>query len=388
MGWAVIWVYRAMLTPIYPELQSSIGPQSNAALGMIASWYFLGYTALQIPVGYLMDRFGQKKILVPGFALFALSVLSMSFAKSITAIYVAAFIGGIGCCGYYGAAFSLTSVHVPPDKKGLQVAIVNSGTALGLVVGLMGSSYLVKYLGWPWQTMVIVAAVLLAALTIWFALVLVELPKSNSKNLNTKNDNTKPLGRSIYTARLMSCYFLYFVTCYAYYLLIIWLPKYLETERHIQGGMLGLMVSMIAVTSVPGALFFARMSDQKRDQKAKIIFGLAISAFILITLAMLVENTWSITVVLLAYGFLGKISVDPVLLSYVSDNTDARVLGTTFGTLNFFGMSSSVIAPVLSGYIIDSTGSSMWGFYLGALLVLLGAVVFYWVNIRNATTRL
>ena len=74
MGWTIIWVYRAMLSPIYPEIQATIGPQTNAAMGIIASCYFFGYTALQIPSGYLVDKFGQKKVLIPGFTLFAAGV--------------------------------------------------------------------------------------------------------------------------------------------------------------------------------------------------------------------------------------------------------------------------------------------------------------------------
>lgn len=147
--------------------------------------------------------------------------------------------------------------------------------------------------------------------------------------------------------------------------------------------MIGLIVSMIAVTAVPGALFFARMSDKKRDQKAKIILFLEISAFALIAVSMFAPNTATLSMILLLYGFLGKMAVDPVLISYVSDQADKKSMGTTLGTFNFFGMSSSVVAPALTGYIIDKTGSGVWGFYLGAMLLLLGTIVFYVANNKN-----
>ena len=168
MGWTIIWIYRAMLSPIYPEIQATIGPQTNAAMGMIASCYFFGYTALQIPSGYLVDKFGQKKVLIPGFIIFALGVFSIAYAKSIMPIYLGAVMAGVGCGTYYGSAFSLTSQHVPPEKKGLQTTIVNSGSALGMIIGMTGSSYLVKTLGLPWQTMVVVSGCLLVFLVIWF----------------------------------------------------------------------------------------------------------------------------------------------------------------------------------------------------------------------------
>lgn len=390
MGWTIIWIYRAMLSPIYPEIQSTIGPQTNAAMGIIASCYFFGYTALQIPSGFLVDKFGQKKVLIPGFIIFAAGVFSIASATSIMPIYVGAVLAGVGCGTYYGSAYSLTSQHVPAEKKGLQTAIVNSGSALGMILGMTGSSYFVKTMGLPWQTMVIISGCLLVFLVLWFFFVIIEPSKvapaiaasSNRKNEEAAEVVEKSKG-SMFRPSLVTCYFLYFTTCYAYYMIVTWLPKFLEAERAIKGGMIGLTVSMIAVTAVPGALYFARMSDKKREKKANIILFLEIAAFVLIAVSMFVPDTTSLVIILLLYGFLGKMAVDPVLISYVSDQADKKTMATTLGTFNFFGMSSSVVAPALTGYIMDKTGSGVWGFYLGAILLLVGAIVFYVTNSRT-----
>lgn len=390
MGWTIIWIYRAMLSPIYPEIQSTIGPQTNAAMGIIASCYFFGYTALQIPSGYLVDKFGQKKVLIPGFIIFAAGVFSIASATSIMPIYIGAVLAGVGCGTYYGSAYSLTSQHVPAEKKGLQTAIVNSGSALGMILGMTGSSYFVKTMGLPWQTMVIISGCLLVFLVLWFFFVIIEPSKvtgapaaTASKKVEETAEVVEESKGSMFRPSLLTCYFLYFTTCYAYYMIVTWLPKFLEAERAIKGGMIGLTVSMIAVTAVPGALYFARMSDKKRGKKASIILFLEVAAFILIAVSMFVPDTTSLVIILLLYGFLGKMAVDPVLISYVSDQADKKTMATTLGTFNFFGMSSSVVAPALTGYIIDKTGSGVWGFYLGAILLLIGAIVFYVTNART-----
>lgn len=390
MGWTIIWIYRAMLSPIYPEIQNTIGPQTNAAMGIIASCYFFGYTALQIPSGFLVDKFGQKKVLIPGFIIFAAGVFSIASATSIMPIYIGAVLAGVGCGTYYGSAYSLTSQHVPQEKKGLQTAIVNSGSALGMILGMTGSSYFVKTMGLPWQTMVVISGCLLVFLVLWFFFVIIDPSKIapvNDGSIDKKNETGSEVVEkskgSMFRPSLLTCYFLYFTTCYAYYMIVTWLPKFLETERAIKGGMIGLTVSMIAVTAVPGALYFARMSDKKRDKKATIILFLEIAAFILIAVSMFVPDTTSLVIVLLLYGFLGKMAVDPVLISYVSDQADKKTMATTLGTFNFFGMSSSVVAPALTGYIIDKTGSGVWGFYLGAILLFIGAIVFYLTNNRT-----
>lgn len=390
MGWTIIWIYRAMLSPIYPEIQNTIGPQTNAAMGIIASCYFFGYTALQIPSGFLVDKFGQKKVLIPGFIIFAAGVFSIASATSIMPIYIGAVLAGVGCGTYYGSAYSLTSQHVPQEKKGLQTAIVNSGSALGMILGMTGSSYFVKTMGLPWQTMVVISGCLLVFLVLWFFFVIIDPSKIapvDDGSIDKKNEAGSEVVEkskgSMFRPSLLTCYFLYFTTCYAYYMIVTWLPKFLETERAIKGGMIGLTVSMIAVTAVPGALYFARMSDKKRDKKATIILFLEIAAFILIAVSMFVPDTTSLVIVLLLYGFLGKMAVDPVLISYVSDQADKKTMATTLGTFNFFGMSSSVVAPALTGYIIDKTGSGVWGFYLGAILLFIGAIVFYLTNNRT-----
>lgn len=388
LGWVVIWIYRAMLSPIYSEIQGTIGTQTNAAMGLIASCYFFGYTSMQIPSGFLVDRFGQKKILIPGFIIFALGAFSISQASTLTMIYVGSVLAGVGCGTYYGAAFSLTAQHVPAEKKGLSTAIVNSGSALGMIIGMTGSSYVVKTLGLPWQTMVIISASLIAFMVVWFALAIKNtdiVKKTKVEEVKVEKEDGKKA--SLFSPKMISCYILYFTTCYSYYLIVTWLPKFLESERGITGGMIGLIASMISVTAVPGALYFAHKSDKRRDQKAKIIIGLEFAAFALIASSMLVPNASLLAGILLAYGFLGKMAVDPVLISYISDTADKKQLATTLGMFNFFGMSSSIVAPAFTGYIIDKTGSGELGFYIGAALLLIGTIIFIVTNNKSLVAK-
>lgn len=339
LGWAVIWIYRTMLSPIYVEIQETIGPQTNAAMGLIASFYFFGYTFMQIPSGFLADKLGEKNILIPGFIIFALGTLSISRASSLTSIYIGSVLAGMGCGSYYGAAFSLTTRHVPVEKKGVSTAIVNSGSALGLIIGMTGSSYVVKTLNLPWQTMVIISASLIILMTIWFAIG-IKNNKASQDNKEEAVENINPIDKSsnptsLFSLKMFSNYILYFTPCYAYYMIVTWLPEFLETERGISGGMIGLIVSMISVTAVPGGIFFAYLSDKKLKRKSLIIIALEIFGFILVAYSMRAANATILSIVLLAYGFLGKMAVDPVLISFISDNANDKDLATTLGIFNF-----------------------------------------------------
>lgn len=395
MGWTIIWIYRSMLSPIYSEIQETIGLQSNAAMGLISSCYFFGYTALQIPSGFLVDKFGQKKVLIPGFIIFALGVFSIAFAKNLMMIYLGSVLAGVGCGTYYGAAFSLTAQHVPAEKKGFSTAIVNSGSALGMILGMVGSSFVVKQLQLPWQTMVFISAGLIVFLVVWFAVMIIDSSKVSEQaaktNVVEEVDETvvettpvETTKGGLFKKELLASYLLYFTTCYAYYLIVTWLPNFLESERGITGSMIGIITSMIAVTAVPGALYFAKLSDKHKNNKEKIIIGLEIAAFVLVAGSILAPNAPILAIVLLAYGFLGKLAVDPVLISFVSDKAEPGKMASTLGTFNFFGMSSSVVAPWLTGVIIDNTGSGEFGFYIGAALLIFGTLVFLIASKRTA----
>ncbi len=68
LGWVAIWIYRTVLTPIYPEIQASLGNVSNAEIGAyrIFTFCLLRYANhLRI----LVDKFGQKIMLMAGFTL-------------------------------------------------------------------------------------------------------------------------------------------------------------------------------------------------------------------------------------------------------------------------------------------------------------------------------
>lgn len=163
LGWVSIWIYRTWLTPIYPEIQKTIGDQSNSAMGLIASFYFFGYTGMQIPSGFLVDKVGRKAVLIPGFLLFALAAVFIGNASSIGMIYAGSMMAGVGTGAYYGAAYSLTATHIPEQHRTFSTAIINSGSAIGMAIGLIGSSFLIKTMNVPWNlTMFMIAGIILA----------------------------------------------------------------------------------------------------------------------------------------------------------------------------------------------------------------------------------
>lgn len=374
LGWVAIWIYRTILTPIYPQIQESLGNISDTQIGLVASIYFFAYTGMQIPSGALVDKFGQKKVLIPAFIVFALATFVIGTSSTIMQVYIGSLLAGISTGSYYGAAFSLSAKHTPKDKKSFSNAIINSGSALGMVIGLIGSSVLVGGFEIQWNYMLFITAIVIVAVTFVFVLFIKQDKTSDKEVAEEKKDtvqSTDIQNESLFSPRQLVVYFVYFATCYGYYMIVTWLPSFLVAEKGFAQGSVGYVAALVAVTAVPGALIFTKYIDKNAH--------LLIAAAVTISLTVFAPNPAVLYIALILYGLLGKLAIDPVLITYVSDSVSGDRVARALTLFNFFGMSSSVIAPTLTGYIGDVTGSRVLAFYIATILLAAAALLFFLV---------
>jgi MFS family permease len=384
LGWSVLWIHRTVLSPILPELRAELNIGSDASAGLIASVFFLAYTMMQIPSGLLGDRFGKVAVLVPGLLLFGFASIGVGLASTFTLLLVARFMTGIGQATYYGPAYSLSSETIPKDRRSLATAIINSGTAIGMAIGLIGSTYWVKVNNWDWRILLFISGGLGIATAIVFKMVLKEKPKSEMKTGKEASADSKATIKALFgNPKMLTAFLMYFGTCYGYYMTVTWLPAFLEKERGFQGGAIGFASSLVAFSAIPGALLFSRFADKFMHRKFSFIVTLELLAALTLYLTVAVKSSSALMVCLILYGFIGKIAVEPILISYVADSAPAKGLSTTFGVFNFFGMMSSVVAPWATGAISDATGSKILGFYLAAIIIVIGVIAMLLGNMKK-----
>ncbi|MGX4685810.1 MFS transporter [Vagococcus sp. JNUCC 83] len=389
LGWIIVWFNRTALTPIYPQLSAFFDHASDAKIGAISSFYFLGYVLMQIPSGLLVDRFGKKTVLIPGFALFGIGTLLLAMSTSLNVMYFGNVLAGIGSGTFYGVAFSLTNEYVPKKHRSVATAIVNCGTAVGSGIGMIASSYFISQQGMDWQIIEYVSFGTILVMILLFILFL-NKDKHNdeieSSNMSVSSEE-KMTFKKLMAPKMIGAYAVYFSTCYAYYLVNTWLPNFLETERGFTGATIGLATSLIFISSVPGALIFSRLADKFSDRKIDLVVFLEIMAAITLFLTVMAGSKTVLLVGLVLYGFFGKVAVEPIIISWLGENVSVKGLATTLGVFNFLGMSSSVIAPSLTGIISDTTGSKINAFYLSIVILVIGTAIFYIVNRKKNVVR-
>lgn len=382
-GWILMYADRTILNPVMGQIAEQYN-LSNTQLGLVNSLFFLTYAVTQIPFGMVGDKYGRRLVITVGFVLFGLTTYLSGIASGFGVFMLYRALTGVGQGAYYGPAYALATESIPTKKITLGTAIINSGMAFGTSGGYLLSSKLVLENGSHWSKPFLIMAIPTVIVGILFSIVLKEKvvrPEDQGKTKNeaqgSKNQVKEKVSlKSVFSNRNLLCTFiLCFCSIYANFVILTWLPRFLQVERGFEGTSVGFIASLVPWASIPGALIFARVSDKFKVTK-KLVFILVPISLISVFGIAFVTNKTLLIFVLVLYGLTGKLALDPILVSYVTKNAQKGSLGTTLSVYNFVGMSGSILAPYVTGWISDSLGSMKVGFYLAAVLLLVGMVVF------------
>lgn len=387
LGWVFMYADRTVLSPVLPLIGGEWS-LDQSQLGLIASLFFLAYTALQVPVGMLADRLGRHLILlVPGLLLLAVGTLLSGLAPTYGFLLAASVIAGLGQSTYYPTQFALSTAVVPVKFRSVSAAIINSGQAVGISLGLLIASYFALELGGGWRLPFIALALPTALIAVAFWVFIREPGRSTSAPGSGETSAAAPSATEARVAGTSSpwsrnhllIYLLNFCSLYGFFVILTWLPYYLQTARGYDGMAVGWISSLVPWMAVPGGLFASWLSDRLQLRREVGLWMLPVAGLALAAIPF-IQSHAGLVAALLFYGVAGKLALDPVVIALVADITDRSVYGTVFGVLNFAGMSSSIAAPFLTGLIADRTGSLSSGFYFAAALLAVGFLALAFVK--------
>ena len=118
LGWVFMYADRNILSPVMGD----IGAQwdlNKAELGLMSTVFFAAYAAMQIPTGFLADRFGRVKILVAGYILFGVATFFTGLTTTFGMFLLMRALTGLGEGTYYGSQYGISSSITSERYRGL-----------------------------------------------------------------------------------------------------------------------------------------------------------------------------------------------------------------------------------------------------------------------------
>ncbi|MFJ7512350.1 MFS transporter [Peribacillus simplex] len=382
LGWVFMYADRNILSPVMGSIGDEWG-LDNSQLGLMSTVFFAAYALMQIPTGFLADKFGRVRVLVIGYILFGVGTYFSGLAASFGIFLLMRALTGLGEGTYYGSQYGISSSITPKKYRGLISALINSGMAFGISLGFIASSYFTYILNKGWQFPFYVFAIP----TIIVAILIGLFVRDNQKQEKKQKQVIREKGsiKQLFTKNHILVYILIFCSLYGFFGMLTWLPYYLQTTRGVEASQTGIIASLVPWASIPGAIIFGYLSDKIKSKKPLIII-LAVAGAVCQFAIPYIENYSLLLIGLILYGFLGKLALDPVLISYLADITPSSMYSRVYGFFNFSGMLSSIFAPYITGYFADRTGSLEFGFYLSGGLLLIGAMLFIFTDKRLKAT--
>jgi MFS family permease len=376
LGWVFMYADRNILSPVMGDIGEEWN-LSQTELGLMSTVFFASYAFMQIPTGFLADKFGRVRVLVTGYIIFGVATYLSGAVTTFALFLLMRALTGLGEGTYYGSQYGISSNITPKKYRGLVSALINSGMALGISLGLIAASYFTYTLDKGWQF----SFYLFAIPTVIVAILIGVFVRDGNKE--EKVLTAVPTGnvslKQLFTKNHICVYIIIFCSLYGFFGMLTWLPYYLQTARGVDGSQTGIIASLVPWASIPGAIFFGYISDRVKSKKPLIISLAVAGAFLQIVIPYTESYSLLLTGLVL-YGLLGKLALDPVLISYIADITPASMYSKVYGFFNFSGMLSSIFAPYITGYFADRTGSLELGFYLSGALLLVGAVAFLFTD--------
>ena len=391
MMWAAIainYIDRTVLSAAAPRIQAEFS-LSPLQMGFVLSAFFWSYALLQLPAGYLADKYGQKKTL--GFA-----VVWWSLATALTGVatgfksLVGLRIGlGVGEAAAYPSNAGIAAKWFPKQERATVAGIFDSGSKFGGAVALPLIAYLISAFDWK-MTFAIIGGLGVIWGIAWYFLFTdtpAQHPRVNQAELAyildgkaqaDTADKTMPLKwfELLKYRNIWAMCIGFFMINYNSYFFITWLPTYLVKERGMSLMQMGFAASLPLILSMVVEVIAGWLSDRvvasgklslTATRKLFLIAGLVMASSI--GFAAFAESAVT-AVILLCIAKSGMTVAASQVWALPGDVAPKNMTSMVAGLQNSISNMGGVVGPILTGFIVGTTGS-----FNIALLISAGLIV-------------
>jgi len=185
-GYFLSCLLRAITATLSPVLTLEFELMA-ADLGLLAGGYFLGFASMQIPLGYLLDKFGPKKI-VSSFLLIAfIGTVSFALAQNFSGLLVSRILIGVGVSACLMAPLTGYRIWFAENQQQRANSWMLMIASLGFLSSTLPIQLLLPAFGWRWIFGGIAALILISIF-----LMLAFIPKwDHQKNESLDNQTSK-----------------------------------------------------------------------------------------------------------------------------------------------------------------------------------------------------
>ncbi len=362
---------RGNLATAAPLIKSELHLTATQ-IGLVLSAFFWSYVPAQFLAGYLVDRINAYRTLALGVAIWSAATAAMGLAGGFTSLLVLRLLLGLGESAAFPCIGKLLGQHLPAHKLGAANGITLIGIGLGPAFGTFVGGLLMARFGWR-PTFFLFGVVTILWLLPWRG-------ATRRAAMHAASHPQPPAPAFIDILRLRAFWGTalgHFGGLYAFYFVILWMPLYLVKSRGFSVAGMAELVGLIYIVYAASTAATGLVSDRaiaggaavNTVRKAGVLGGLGLGALSLTGVAF--GGSTVAVISLFCAGLAFGLSTANV---YTIPQTlaGACAAGKWVALENGFGNVGGIVAPIVTGLIIDQTGQFFWAFLAAAAAALLG----------------
>jgi MFS family permease len=365
------YVDRGNLATAAPLIQDQLHLTSTQ-IGFLLSAFFWSYAPAQLLAAWLAEHINPYRTLAVGLGLWSIATAASGVASGFYTLLALRVLLGLGESAAYPCSSKLLAHHLPLDKLGSANGLIQTGLALGPAFGTFVGGLLIAQIGWR-SVFVLFGLASLLWLMPWYA----STRHASAHADQHRGDRGQSFAAIVRRKELWVASLGHFCQSYAFYFVISWLPLYLVKSRGLSVERMAEIGGLIYLTFAASSYSVGRLSDRwiqagasvSHVRKTVIISGHLITAASLVAAA--VGNLGVSVVSLFCAGFAFGLT-SPSLFSIGQTLAGPRAAGKWIAIQNCMGNCAGIIAPVITGIVIDLTGQYYWAFVIAAAMATAG----------------
>ena len=373
------YIDRANLSVSTVDIMKELG-LNNSQMGDLGAAFFFTYAICQLLAGWLIDRFEVRIVLGVGFLIWSLATAATGLANTYVVLFGLRLLLGFGESVAYPAFSKIIAANYAENQRGKANAFIDAGSKFGPALGILIGGLVVANLGWRALFLILGFGAL-----IWLPFWMMWAPKPVAQTAAEKKNVYIPSMLEILSKRSVWGTFLgLFGINYAWYFMVTWFPPYLMKARHfstermaVLGWLPFLMIGISAMIAGWWAdRLIGRGESPTKIRKRFLVTGMLANT-LLLPAGMAESDYVSMGLFLFACSAFGFTTANHWAVTQTMAGPAAA--GKWTGMQNAFGNLAGVIAPKLTGMIVDQTGSFYWAFVAVAAMAFMGAMSFAFV---------
>jgi MFS family permease len=367
------YVDRGNLATAAPLIRNELG-LSHVQIGLLLGAFFWSYTPGQLIAAWIAERINAYRTIAIGVTLWSLATAASGFATGFIGLLALRLALGLGESAAFPCSSKLLAEHLPEHRLGFANGMIGVGLALGPAFGTFAGGLLMAKFGWR-PVFILFGLASLLWLVPWFA-----TTRDASRHADRPKADAAPSFLAIIRQRAAwgACLG-HFSGNYAFYFVILWLPLYLVQARGFSVGEMAVIGGVIYVVYAISAQTTGLVSDiwMRAGASATLVrktFCVASSLGSAICLLVCVTGgrelaVASLLVAGICFGF-----ATPTIYAIGQTLAGPRAAGKWVAVQNCVGNAAGIVAPAITGFIVDRTGQFNLAFVVAGAVALLGIV--------------